>query len=87
MLLHMRTTILLDDELYREAKKAAADQGCTFTQLVSDSLRWVLARREEGDEEREFDLPVWEGTGLRPGVDITNSAALLDILDGFDGPA
>lgn len=82
--LHMRTTILLPDTLYRETKAAAAAAGRTVTSLIEDALRERLARRApSGKKPRRARLPVSHGTkGLRPGVDLDDSAALLDAMEG-----
>jgi hypothetical protein len=80
----MRTTILLDDALYRDTKAAAAATGRTMTSLIEDALRERLARRApSGKKPRRARLPVSRGTkGLRPGIDLDDSAALLDAMEG-----
>ena len=35
----MRTTVRLDDDLLREAKRVAAEEGRTLTSLLEDGLR------------------------------------------------
>lgn len=84
MLMHMRTTILLPDALYRDTKAAAAASGRTVTSLIEDALRERLARRApSGKRPRRARLPVYRGEkGLRAGVDLDDSAALLDVMDG-----
>ena len=82
----MRTTIRLDDQLLREAKKRAAERGTTLTAVIEDSLRQALARREPSNRRRKFRFPTFNGGGgVQPGVDLDNSAALLDIMEGRDG--
>ena len=85
MLLCMRTTILLDDHLYTEVKKHAVETGRTVTNVVEDALRETLARRKEQKRRRRVRLPVWQGQGqgLMPGVDLDDTAALLDLMDGI----
>ena len=85
MLTHMRTTILLPDALYRDTKAAAASSGRTVTSLIEEALRERLARRAPGQKRpRRARLPVFRGTkGVRPGVDLGDSAGLLDVMDGL----
>ena len=81
----MRTTIRLDDHLLAQAKSLAAARGTTLTALIEDSLREVLARREAPRRRSKFCFPTFKGGGLQPGVDLDDSAALLDFMEGLDG--
>ena len=76
----MRTTIQIDDDLLADAKRFAAETDRTLTALVEDALREVLARKKE-PAKRRFSLPTINASGLRPGVDLNNSAALLDLME------
>ena len=83
----MRTTIRLPEDLLAEAKKLAAERGTTLTRLVEEALRESLARAREGEEcPEEFSLTTGGGTGVRPGVDLDDSASLLDLMEGGDAP-
>lgn len=86
MFLCMRTTIHIDDHLFVELKKAAADTGRTLTATIQDAIRESLYRRQDTDRPAA-DLPVFHGTGVMPGVDLNDSAALLDLMSGERGPA
>ena len=82
----MRTTIRLDDRLLREAKKRAAERGTTLTAVIEESLRQTLSRSEPPRRRRRFRFPTFQGGGgVQPGVDLDNSAALLDRMEGLDG--
>ena len=81
----MRTTIRLDDQLLIAAKKLAAERGTTLTGIIEDSLRQSLARREPSPRRSKFRFPTFKGNGLRPGVNLDDSAALLDRMEGLDG--
>jgi hypothetical protein len=84
----MRTTVRLDDDLLRQAKALAARTGRTLTAVIEDGLRQVLARHRRRQEERpSVALPTFKGKGLRPGVDLDDTAGLLDILDGDRDPS
>jgi hypothetical protein len=80
----MRTTINLDDALLAEAKQVAARTGRTLTAVVEDALRESLHRRHR-TSRRDIELPRFGAGGVQPGVDLDDSAALLDLME-HDGP-
>jgi hypothetical protein len=75
-----KTTLNLDRDLLREAKKRAAEQGTTLTELVEEALRAALAprRRTSGFKLR---LPTVKGGGP-PLVDVADRDALYDLMEG-----
>jgi len=77
----MRTTLDLDDSLYREARKVAIAAGRPVTALVEDALREMLGRRKKAGRASPPRLPVLKGRRLAPGVDLDDSAALLQLLE------
>ncbi|MEZ5319228.1 MAG: CopG family transcriptional regulator [Vicinamibacterales bacterium] len=84
----MRTTIRMDPHLLAEAKRAAADSGRTLTAVIEDAVRAHLAqRRKTGRRPPRPALTIVDGRGVRPGVDLDDTAALLDLMDGRRGPA
>lgn len=79
----MRTTVRLDDSLLERARREAARRGTTLTALIEQGLRLTLAEPVRLEERRRVELPVCNmGGGPLPGVDLDNSAALLDIMEG-----
>lgn len=76
-----RTTIRLPADLLSQAQAFAVRTGRSFTQLVTDALRYEMQRVEASARVCE-PLPVYGGQGLRPGVDLADNAALLDLMDG-----
>lgn len=80
-----RTTIRLDEQLLAEAKALAARTGRTLTALIQDSLRESLVRRDGPRLRTRVQLPVFDGRGLMEGVDLDDSSALLDLMEGRDG--
>jgi hypothetical protein len=76
-----RTTIRLPADLLAQAQAFAGRTDRSFTQLVADALRYEMQRLEVSARVSE-PLPVYGGQGLRPGVDLADNAALLDIMDG-----
>jgi hypothetical protein len=75
----MRTTVVIDDALYRRVKARAAQTGRTVSEVISDALRDALRPRPAATPIRE--LPVFGGSGALPGVDLSSNAALLDMMD------
>lgn len=76
----MRTTIRLDDALLADAKAVAARTGRTLTAVIEDALRESLARSPEGPRA-DRPLPVYDGDGLVPGIDLDDTAGLLSVMD------
>ncbi len=86
MFLCMRTTIHIQDPLFVELKRIAADSGRTLTAVIHDAIRESLFRRRSTDRP-VVALPVFHGTGVMPGVDLSDTASLLDLMEREDGPA
>lgn len=80
----MRTTIRIDDELYREVRERAARSGRTVTAVLEDAVRKGLRAPEQGAVGRYVVRPTGAG-GLRPGVDLTSDASLADVMDDGAG--
>ena len=76
----MRTTVRLDDELLDEVKRHAAERGITLTAVLDQALREMLLRQQELMGSERAPLPSFEGRGLQPGVDLDDSASLLDLM-------
>jgi len=77
----MRTTIQLDDQVFKEIKKIAAAAGKTLGSVIEEALRETLSRRRQSVEDEPVELPVFEGKGLRPGVDLDDSSSLVDLME------
>jgi plasmid stability protein len=80
--LMMRTTVNLPDDLLTQAKLHAAAHGSTLTRVLEDSLR---AHLSQGTARRRSRLVLPTAPGaLRPGIDLDDSAALLDLMEAAD---
>ncbi|MEN6602138.1 MAG: DUF2191 domain-containing protein [Bryobacteraceae bacterium] len=77
----MRTTVRLDPLLFAEAKKLAMEQGTTLTSLIEGAVREVLARRRDSPRVGAAHLTTLAGKGLYPGVNLDDSAGLLDWME------
>jgi hypothetical protein len=82
----MRTTIHLPDDLLAEAKKVAAQSRRTLTAMIEDALRETLARRSRGGRAKRVRLSTFDGGGTQPRVDLDDTAALLDLMEGPSAP-
>jgi hypothetical protein len=77
----MRTTISLDEDLLKRARRVALDRGISFNELVVTALRVELSRTTKLPRKKRIILPTFPGRGLRPGVDLDDSASLEDIMN------
>ena len=78
----MRTTIRLDNELLKSAKRLAHDTGKSLTAIIEDALRQTLARQATSKQTRKpVKLTTVSGHGVRPGVDLNDTAALLALME------
>lgn len=85
MLCCMRTTVDLPDELLRQARSRATEEGSTLTALLADGLRLRL-ERETTPSGTPRRVPVSRNHGgLQPWIDPASNASLLDAAD--DGAA
>jgi Bacterial antitoxin of type II TA system, VapB len=82
----MRTTIRIDEQLLKRAKQLAARSGKTLTSVIEDALREALARQQHSDPRKPVHLVTFKGKGLLPGVDLDDSATLLDLMESPDDP-
>ena len=77
----MRTTVDINDELMRRAKKRAADDGVPLRDVVEAALREYLSGKPKATG---YKLKWTAEKGeLMPGVDIDDRDSLYDIMDGI----
>ena len=77
----MRTTIRVDEHLLAQAKRHAVESGKTLTAVIEDALRESLARRVMSAKPKPIRLKTFKGNGVRAGVDLDDSASLLNLMD------
>lgn len=81
----MRTTIILPDELYRQAKAAARSADRTFTSFLEEAVRRELARSEPSIGSMDVSLAPPSGSREdRPLVDLADKQAVQELLDEDD---
>ena len=81
MLLCMRTTIELDDPLFRQLKVEAARRGESLRKVVNDYLRQGLAAPRKL-KKYVFRWKTEHGEIL-PGVRLDDRNSLYDLMDGL----
>jgi hypothetical protein len=81
MLLCMRTTVDLDDRLFRDLKRQAAEKGTTLRQLMNELLRRGLERPGRRRKYR-FRWKVQPRGSIQPGVRLNDRESLFDLMDG-----
>lgn len=79
----MRTTLNIADDVYRELKVRAAQEGVTVTSVIEEVLRGYLARPVQGTQTLTLPL-LPESGGTRPGIDLDDRGQVFDFLYGDD---
>jgi plasmid stability protein len=77
----MRTTIQLDDEVFRAYKQRAAQRGTSLASEIEEALRAELAARADVEQSERYQVPTFRGVTPVPGVDLNSNAALAEILE------
>ena len=81
IVLCMKTTILLDDQLLAEAKQRAAQTGRTLKAVIEDAPRETLVRTEATWPQARVPLKTCKGRGVQPGVDLDATSSLLNLME------
>ncbi len=70
---------MFDDQILRQLKKKAAEEGRTLQEVTNELLRRALAETPK----RRFKLKLrgWKAD-QQPGVDICDRDKLFDLMDG-----
>jgi plasmid stability protein len=76
----MRTIVDLPDDLLSEAKAHAAREGRSLSEVIAEAVRSTFARATTA-ERQPVELATFDGGGLQPGIDLDDSAALLDLME------
>jgi hypothetical protein len=77
----MQTMIQLDDALLAQAAKLAREKGYDLSHLIEETLREKIAPQASVAPQPFVRLTTVGGEGIRPGVDLNNSAALLAVME------
>ena len=78
------TTLRLSDALIRKAKVYAHKNDLTLTAVMERALSTYLAESAPRKPKKPFTLPSFGMGGLKPGVNLDDTSALLDLMDGIE---
>jgi hypothetical protein len=71
----------MNDELLGAAKAAAVVSEQTLTAFIEEAVRRQLIALTEAMQEAPPRIPIFAGTGIRPGIDLDDSSAVLDAME------
>ena len=74
MVIHMKTTLNIDDSVMQRLREEAARQGKTMSELVEAGLRRVLEEPAQETNQVREPLPQWRSGGAY--VDVADRDAL-----------
>ena len=81
MLVAMKTTLDINDQLLANAKALAAQQRTSLTRLIEEGLQLRLRAQVATPPRGKLRLPVFKGRGgLVAGVDPLSNKAMLEAL-------
>ncbi|MDO8209815.1 hypothetical protein [Conexibacter sp. CPCC 206217] len=83
----MRTTINLDDEVFKAYKQRAAERRTSFAHVVEDALRADLHQRRAAAATAPFQVRVFRGDDSAARIDVNDNRALEQLLDEEDRSA
>lgn len=78
MMITMRTTITVDDDLFASLQRLARERGTSFKQVLNATLRSGL--QPAAEDRPAYRMPTGR-LGLREGVDITRALRLAGELE------
>jgi hypothetical protein len=77
----MRTTLTIDDDVMKRARKKAAEEGRPLKDVINNALRFGLEAERAPRKAYRFKLRTVGGKTL-PGVDLTDRDKLFDLMEG-----
>jgi len=77
----VRTTLAIDEDSYQRLQAEMRRRGCSFREVVNESLRRGLDALAQPEPEPRFVVKPVLGAPL-PGVNLDSISALLEQLEG-----
>ena len=78
------TTLRLSDALIRKAKVYARKNDLTLTAVMERALSTYLSESAPRQPKKPFTLPSFNFGPPLPGVNLDDTSALLDLMDGIE---
>ncbi len=79
----MRTTLTIEESLFKTLKDLAHRSGKSFRDIVDETLRAGLARGAR-PRPKQYRLKPASLGGVNPGVDLTKALQLADALEDLE---
>jgi hypothetical protein len=77
----MQTTIQLDDAVLAQAAELARQKGYDLSHFIEETLREKITPAPSAVPHPFSRLTTVSGKGVRPGVNLDNSAGLLAVME------
>ena len=77
----MRTTIRMNDNLLKQAKIEAARRHISLTAFIEEAVEQKLHAAVGVEVVNDFEIITYGSGGVNKGVDLNDSAALLDMME------
>jgi len=77
----MRTTLSIHDPLLRQAKEISLQRNISVSQVVEEALQSAFGKKANKSRGPALRFKTFQGDGLQPGVDLSSSSALLDLME------
>ena len=81
----MRTTLRLVSQIISKAKQLAAQSVDFLSVVIKDARPNLFARLKHTVDRPPIHVTTVSGNGLMPGVDLDDSAALVELMEKSDG--
>jgi hypothetical protein len=81
MMLRMRTTLTIDDQLAKELKDLAHRTGKPFKEVVNDTLRGGLQEKRAPRSSKPYRLKTVSLGGVLGGLNLDKALSIADALE------
>jgi hypothetical protein len=78
----MRTTLSIHEPLLRQAKEISLQRNISVSQVVEEAMQSAFGKKATKSRGSALRFKTFCGDGLQPGVDLSSSSALLDLMEG-----